>query len=332
MTLSVLELCAGGGGQSIGLEQAGFHHAAAVEINPDACQTLRLNRPDWRVIQTDIRDLSAAEFRGVDVVSGGVPCPPFSIAGRQLGADDERDLFPAMLRLVAEIVPKAVMIENVRGLATSRFRTYLESLLVQFQELGYVADWRVLNASDFGVPQLRPRFVLVALREPFAERFRWPEAIGTTTTVSETIFELMAAGGWPGAKQWAEKARTIAPTIVGGSAKHGGPDLGPTRARAAWKELGVNGVSLADSPPGADFPEDGLPRLTVPMVARIQGFPEQWKFAGSKTAAYRQVGNAFPPPVARSVALAVKAALENTVPVDSNADQPYRARQLQLVS
>ena len=117
----------------------------------------------------------------------------------------------------------------------------------------------------------------------------------------------MAAGGWPGAAVWAARADDIAPTLVGGSKKHGGPDLGPTRARKAWATLGVDGKGVADAPPAPDFV--GMPRLTVPMVARLQGFPDDWTFAGRKTAAYRQVGNAFPPPVARAVGERIRAAL-----------------------
>jgi DNA (cytosine-5)-methyltransferase 1 len=119
----------------------------------------------------------------------------------------------------------------------------------------------------------------------------------------------MASRGWPGAEAWRELADKIAPTIVGGSHKHGGPDLGPTRAKRAWAAMGVDGMGIADEPPGPDFPLDGAPKLTVEMVAFLQGFPAEWKFAGRKTAAYRQVGNAFPPPVARAVGERIAAAL-----------------------
>ncbi len=126
-------------------------------------------------------------------------------------------------------------------------------------------------------------------------------------TVGAVLEDLMGANGWRGLTKWVERANDIAPTIVGGSKKHGGPDLGPTRARAAWASLGVEGRSLADSAPERDFV--GMPRLTVPMVARIQGFPDDWHFTGRKTAAYRQVGNSFPPPVAKAVARSLKIAL-----------------------
>lgn len=307
--LTCLEICAGAGGQSIGLEQAGFRQVAAVEIDLDACQTLSMNRHSWHPVNKDLHDFDGRPFRGTDLLSGGVPCPPFSIAGKQLGADDERDLFPQALRLVEECEPVAVMLENVRGLATERFDRYREQVVARLNQLGYLVEWRVLNACEFGVPQLRPRFILVAMVPEVARHFRWPNAMGTPPTVGAVLRDLMAAGGWPGADAWAAKANGIGPTLVGGSRKHGGPDLGPTRARAAWLKLGVDGRGIADAPPGRDDPVGLLPRLTVPMAAAIQGFPGDWRFSGRKTASYRQVGNAFPPPVARAVGSSLREAI-----------------------
>ena len=307
--LTCLEICAGAGGQSLGLEHAGFSHVAAVELDPDACETLRLNRPKWNVVELDVHRFDGADFRGVDLLAGGVPCPPFSIAGKQLGADDERDLFPQALRLVEECEPTAVMIENVRGLSTARFASYREQVLGRLQDLGYQTDWQVLNASEFGVPQLRPRFILVAMKPAAYDHFEWPRPIKTPPTVGETLRDMMAAGGWMGADAWARKANGIGPTLVGGSRKHGGPDLGPTRAREAWLKLQVDGKGLADAPPKATHSIHHLPRLTLPMAAAIQGFPADWRFWGRKTAAYRQIGNAFPPPVARAVGHSVSSAV-----------------------
>lgn len=315
-SLSVLEICAGGGGQSLGLELAGFSHVGAVEIEPTACATLRLNRPTWHVIEDDVRNVRGRDFRGVDLLAGGVPCPPFSIASKQLGAKDERDMFPEALRLIREARPKAVMLENVRGLATAKFAGYRNDLLARLARLGYWVDWRLLNASEYGVPQLRPRFLLVAFkRMPGEPRppFEWPEPIGARETVGEKLRDLMASRGWPGVPGWSARASGIAPTIVGGSHKHGGPDLGPTRARTEWLRLGVDGLGIADQPPSHEDPVDQIPKLTVRMVARLQGFPDTWQFAGRKTAAYRQVGNAFPPPVAAAVGRSISTALAERI-------------------
>lgn len=307
---AVLELCAGGGGQSLGLEQAGFELAGAVEIDNDACTTLVRNRPHWTVHETDLREFNASALSGVDVVAAGVPCPPFSMAGRQLGEDDERDLFPAALRVVKRTNPRAVMFENVRGLSMTRFDEYRTKLFASLDALGYVAEGRVLNASGFGVAQLRPRFVIVALRPDDFGRFTWPTEATGTPTVGEALHDLMASRGWKGVEDWREKANQVGPTIVGGSRKHGGPDLGPTRAKQRWQELGVDGKGIANEAPSSDEPLDLVPKLTVRMAARLQGFPDEWLFAGGKTSAYRQVGNAFPPPVAQAVGTAVLESFE----------------------
>src|SRR6266404_8368030 len=155
MSLEVLELCAGGGGQALGLELAGFHHAAAVECEPRFCTTLRKNRPHWNVIQQDIRNFRWQDFSGVDLIAPGVPCPPFSIAGKQLGSDDDRDMFPAALHLIEQARPKAVLIENVPGLASLKFQKYRRQVFRKLNELGFHLEWKVVNACEYGVPQLR---------------------------------------------------------------------------------------------------------------------------------------------------------------------------------
>ena len=299
--LTTLELCAGAGGQALGYDQAGIEHAGLVEIEKNACATLRLNRPHWNVIEQDLRAFDGSAFKGVDIISGGLPCPPFSVAGKQLGENDERNLFPTLIRLVDQIRPRAVMIENVRGILDAVFEDYRLYVAGEMKKLGYQPGWKLMNASDFGVSQLRPRVVFIALRKKYAGQFDWPRELDQKpVTVGELLYDLISVNGWKGAKAWREKASEIAPTVVGGSLKHGGPDLGPTRARKAWATLGVDGIGIANEAPAQDFV--GMPRLTVRMVARLQGFPDEWQFSGKKTQMYRQVGNAFPPPFAKAVA------------------------------
>ncbi|EEI28269.1 MULTISPECIES: DNA cytosine methyltransferase [Corynebacterium] len=308
-----VEICAGGGGQALGLERAGFEHLAVVEIDSNACETLRLNRgEEWNIVEQDVHTFDGAPYKGVDLFAGGVPCPPFSIAGKQRGPEDERDLFPRALDLIDQIKPRAVLLENVKGLGQKRFDDYRAKIIERLNQMGYDVFWELIQSADYGVPQLRPRFILVALRKEYSPYFEFPEPMPHRITVGEALHGLMEEKGWPGADLWAKRANNVAPTLVGGSKKHGGPDVGPTRARAAWAKLGVRGTSIAEEAPGVDFTTDAdidMPRLTVRMGAVIQGFPEDWKWAGGKTAQWRQVGNAFPPPVAEAIGTAISKAL-----------------------
>ena len=308
--LTCVEICAGAGGQALGLAMAGFVHVALVEYEQEYCNVLKANRPEWNVICADVHKFDGHPYEGVDLLAGGVPCPPFSVAGKQLSKDDERDLFPEAIRLIREIRPRAVMLENVRGFLDSGFEEYRDHIFTEIKKLGYVTHIKLLNASDYGVPQLRPRVVIVGIRKDQAGAFEYPqEHPRESPTVGETLCDLMSQNGWKGAKKWAEGADRIAPTLVGGSKKHGGPDLGPTRAKNAWAELGVDGKGIANEAPEQDF--DGMPRLTSRMMARIQGFPDTWTFGSKKTIACRMIGNAFPPPVAQAVGIEIRRCLEN---------------------
>ncbi|MFF5675778.1 DNA cytosine methyltransferase [Streptomyces hygroscopicus] len=335
-----VEICAGAGGQAVGLHKAGFRHLALIEIDEHACATLESNvagNPEWggcKVLKRDLKEFEVDELGlepgELDLLAGGVPCPPFSAAGKQLGQDDERDLFPTMLNMVEALQPKAVMIENVRGLLEppEKFSRYREEVIeYRLREAGYVkCYWKILEACDYGVPQLRPRAILVAMLKEYAEHFEWTEPkTRPLLTVAEALAPSMRKrfedSGHPQWKtfydRWLAKAQegSVAPTLVGGSKKHGGADLGPTRAKEAWRKLGVCGLGVANEPEALKDPERDLfgergPKLTVSQAAIIQGFPEGWKFEGRKTAAYRQVGNAFPPPVAQAVGEQIIAALE----------------------
>ncbi|UUZ52235.1 DNA (cytosine-5-)-methyltransferase [Massilia sp. H-1] len=243
--MNTIEMCAGAGGQALGLHNAGFQHTVLVEIDEYACKTLRQNSAKldlgWgEVFEGDLKAFAtehAHKYRGkVTLVAGGVPCPPFSKAGKQLGKDDERDLFPTALEVVRKVLPKAVLLENVAGLMDSQFAEYRDYIRAELASMGYKSDWRLLQASDYGVPQLRPRFILVALQSEIFEHFTWPKAGEVSTpTVGEALYDLMVAEGWRGAEAWRDRASTIAPTLVGGSKKHGGPDLRPARGKRHGK-------------------------------------------------------------------------------------------------
>ncbi|MBC3842203.1 DNA cytosine methyltransferase [Streptacidiphilus sp. 4-A2] len=339
----VVEICAGAGGQSLGLHKAGFQHRLAIELDTNAAATLRHNMA--RLLMEEDETLSQEEatkrasvivqegdvaspdtwtpedHKDVALLAGGVPCPPFSIAGKQLGAIDERDLFAWAVELCGRVRPKALLLENVRGLSGNRFSAYRQHVLERLHEYGYTGEWRLLQASDYGVSQLRPRFVLVALQQEYAEYFSWPEPEPEKTRpVGDLLRDLMGQDGWKGLDEWVKKAngsdgKSIAPTIVGGSKKHGGADLGPTRAKAAWAALGVDAMGVANEVPGRTWAEpEGVPgpKLTTEMVARIQGWDSgsyRWDFLGRKTTVYRQIGNAFPPPVAEALGLSIARAL-----------------------
>ncbi|MEU0542753.1 DNA cytosine methyltransferase [Nocardia sp. NPDC005978] len=352
-----IEICAGAGGQAIGLRQAGFGHLALVELDQHAVQTLEHNIHTWQwegehceVFEMDVKEFdpfrdmartSEALRRGeLDLLAGGVPCPPFSHAGKQLGRHDDRDLFPRMIELVETLLPRAVLIENVRGVMDPKFKKYRDWIIArleggvyfddtegQFAEddgLGYtVCRWDVLEASDFGVPQLRPRAILVALRNDVLadSKYEWPTATTEERcTVARALEPSMrerfessvpASVRRPAFDRWLARAAIggVAPTLVGGSKKHGGGDLGPSRAKAAWRKLGIDpmgiandiATSVANKTQERDLLRPDGPMLTVAQASIIQGFPPEWSFSGGKTAQYRQVGNAFPPPVAKAV-------------------------------
>ncbi len=266
--LTCIEICAGGGGQALGLELAGFAHAAVVEIDPDACETLGRNRGSrWKIIEADVAAMSGAEFRGVDLLAGGVPCPPFSVAGHQLGAADERDLFPEALRLTSEIQPRAVLLENMRGLAAGRFDAYRAQVVARLGELGYQSWWQLMQASDHGVPQLRPRLVLVAVRWPWAAVFRWPApSAARPSTVGATLADLMSARGWPGAADWVSRAAGCAhdrrrpQEARRARSRPDSRETGVASARGRWprhRRCGAGRVVPASGRAQADHPDGG---------------------------------------------------------------------------
>ena len=319
------ELCAGAGATALGLEAAGFEPGVLVELDADCCKTLRLNRPAWPVFRADIT-ADDARLTGdpVDLLSAGLPCTPHSRAGKQLGEADERHLWDAAIRIIGQGQPRAIMLETTSDIMSALFDVERNATADRLRALGYFTRWEVLDALWYGLSQRRERALLVGFREPVAAAaFRWPAPDAEPPpTVGQLLFARMAARGWRGAAAWRDQADDLAPTVVGGSHKHtGGPDLGPTQSRAAWARLGVNGSGLADDVPDAsgryqrgarqvfDAAEAGV-MLTLRCAADIQAFPPDWHFHGTKATRYGQVGNAWPPPAARAVGEAVRAALE----------------------
>lgn len=310
---SSLEVCAGAGGMALGLEQAGFDPVLLIDEDEASALTLFANRPHWSTETIDLLDFTAAEHEGcydVDLLAAGLP--RLRAAAAAARPDDEREqrLCRATALLAAEVRPKAVLIENVPDLVDKpRFEPLRRYLHDELEHLGYKLTWCVLNAVNFGVPQDRPHGFAVALMPEYIGDFVWPiPGPDAPRTVGETLFDTMAAGGWPHAAAWAAGANRPGPTLVGGSKFRGGADLGPSGSRKAWASLGVDGRSIAYDEPGPDHGDPPV-KLTVRQAALLQGFPPDWTFPGRKTAAYRQVGHAVPPPLARAIGESIAHAL-----------------------
>lgn len=312
----LLDICSGAGGLALGLEQAGFEPVLLLDNRPVVCETLRLNRPNWTVLEADLLDFDPVEHPeayDVDLLSAGLPRVRAIAASARRDRDYERRLLEATVLLMHAVQPRALLIENVAELATGEaFAPIRAFMQAELEHLGYQYRWFVVNAADFGVPQSRKQGILVAFKGLDIDSFMPPERLlDQHLTVGDALYESMASKGWPDAEAWAAQAGRLAPTIVGGSWERGGPDLGPSGAKRSWARLGVDGGTIADDVPTSDFHWDpalgrqGLVRLTVAQVARLQGFPDDWRIAGAKTARYRQVGEACPPPVARALGLRI---------------------------
>lgn len=332
-SLRSVEICAGAGGLALGLESAGFSPVALVDTDEKALATLFANRPEWNLVEEDLNTFDPdhyPETYDVDLLSAGTPRVKSMATINRKDDHSARGLVKAALYLVGVVRPRAVLLENVPGLVNkdefSEVRAEIED---ELSHLGFRLFRNVLNAKDFGVAQNRPHGFFVALREPYAESFLWPQPSAEPTPhVGDVLCQSMASRGWPHAQEWAQQAKIVAPTLVGGSDKRGGPDLGPERAKAIWEKIGINGGTLADAPPGLEDgwalggDRKGLPALTVAQTALLQGFPSTWKIAGRKTRGYRQVGQAVPPPLATAVGLQIAAALMGSV---SGSPQPRPA-------
>ncbi|MET7367993.1 DNA cytosine methyltransferase [Streptomyces sp. NPDC005566] len=314
--LRFVDVCAGAGGLALGLEQAGFDPVLLLDNKAVACETLHLNRPSWNVLEMDLLDFvpdEHPETYDVDLLSAGPPRVKSSATAARLETEEEQRLLEATVLLAHSIQPRALLVENVPGLASaSEFEPLRSFIRKELEHLGYRLHWFALNAADFGVPQDRKQGVLVALKERYSSLFRQPlPTVEEHVSVGSALHRSMAARGWLGADAWADQALGVAPTLVGGSDNRGGADLGPTGTKKAWARMRVNGGALADEVPGPDLGSSSdMIKLTDSQAALLQGFPREWKFAGRKTARYRQIGHASPPPVAAALGRAVSVALE----------------------
>ncbi|MFW3474895.1 DNA cytosine methyltransferase [Streptomyces microflavus] len=314
--LRFVDVCAGAGGLALGLEGAGFEPALLLDKKQVACETLRLNRPAWNVLETDLLDFDPTEHQhtyDVDLLSAGLPRVKSSATVARAETEEELRLLEAAVLLAPSIQPRALIIENVPGLVDSpKFEGVREFIRKELEHLDYRFRWFVLNAADFGVPQDRKQGVLVALKKQYFDAFEPPAPTVTQhVPVGTALGRSMAARGWPGADAWAAQAISVAPTLVGGSDNRGGADLGPTGSKKAWERMRVNGGALGNDVPGPGDPVSGMIKLTAAQAALLQSFPEDWQFAGKKTARYRQIGHASPPPVGTALGMAVAAALNS---------------------
>ncbi|WP_313608025.1 DNA (cytosine-5-)-methyltransferase [Rhizobium sp.] len=312
--LRSIEICAGAGGQALGLHAAGFRARAIFEVMGDAAETLRANFATAvpRIFTEDITKVDFRHYRGgIDLVAGGVPCQPYSTAGERQGEADERDLFRRAVEIVDEIQPRAFFFENVEGFGHATNMSYRAELHAAFAAIGYQSRIFPILGSDYGLAQGRPRVAFIGFKDPdVMARFRMPPTFPHwNPTLADAIGDLVSAKGWRGHEAWSRIANRLGPTIVGGSRKSDKHSFSSGLTRRAWADLGIDSSSLTKSAPAADHL--GPFKLTLDMGARLQGFPDDWRFVGRDRQIKSQIGNALPPVMARAVGLAIYAALEN---------------------
>ena len=321
-----IELFGGCGGLALGMEKAGFDQKIVVEQNKRACETLRYNRPKWNVVEDDIKNVDFKPYKGVDFVSGGAPCQAFSYAGKRLGFGDIRGtLFNEFARCLKETKPKMFLFENVKGLLTHDEGRTFQTILHTFEKLGYEVQYKVLDASYYGVGQKRERLITIGIRKDLKGKinFNYPEPTKKQTTLRKAlkgcpksegisysdrkkdVLDLVPAGGY-----WKDLPEDIAKNYMGKSYYSGGGKTGIAR-RLSWDEPCL---TLTTSPSQNQtercHPDETRP-LTVREYARIQSFPDNWEFKGSINDKYKQIGNAVPVELARRIGKEVFKALEN---------------------
>jgi DNA (cytosine-5)-methyltransferase 1 len=319
-----IELFAGAGGLAIGLEEAGIKCLALNEFDHWACETLRKNRPDWNVIEDDVKNVSFSNLKGeVDIVTGGFPCQAFSYAGKKLGLNDARGtLFYEFARVVQETMPAICVGENVRGLLTHENGRTIEGMVSILDEIGYnVITPRIFKTIFYKVPQKRERVLIVGIRKDFNHHlFEFPKPFKKVYTIKDAlkkgelyccdvpdsdgskypkskkeVLDLVPEGGY-----WRDLPIEIQKQYMGGSFYLGGGKTGMAR-RMSWSEPSLTlTCSPAQKQTERCHPEETRP-FTVREYARIQTFPDDWAFSGSVSRQYKQIGNAVPVNFAKEV-------------------------------
>ena len=333
MKPTAVDLFAGAGGLSLGLHTSGWDVVAAVEWDTWASRTYQANFPGTQMF-TDVRNVDFRIFSGIDLIAGGPPCQPFSVAGKQLASDDPRDMVPQFVRAVHEARPRAFLMENVPGLLTQRNVAYTKRVISQLEDLGYSVKFRKLVASQYGVPQERERVFFIGVRE--RATFLFPEATHGPKTVRPFVSVAQALEGVPlcdpnrAIVTYARKP-ILRPSPWAGMLVNGqgrplnvrAPSLTipATAGGNRTHILDVQGVLFAYH---AELLQGGKPReglvlgvrrLNLRESARLQSFPDSFTFTGPKTRQYMQVGNAVPPLLAGAVTKALYTCLfANTQP------------------
>lgn len=330
---NVIELFAGAGGLAIGLEKAGLKCLALNEIDKFACATLRKNRPQWNVLEGDIKDFDFKEFKNkVEVVTGGFPCQAFSYAGKRLGFEDARGtLFYEFARVVKDVNPPVCIGENVKGLLSHDGGKTLQGMISILDEIGYnVAPVKILRAVNYNVPQKRERLILVGIRKDINIPFEYPKPNQKIFTLKDALkkgelydCDVPASAGakYPKSKKevldlvppkgyWRDLPVEIQKEYMGGSFYLGGGKTGMAR-RIGWDEPCLTlTCSPAQKQTERCHPDETRP-FTVREYARVQTFPDDWQFEGSIAQQYKQIGNAVPVNLAKEIGLSVVKFLNN---------------------
>lgn len=321
--LKFVEICAGAGGQAIGLLGAGFKPVALYDMSLNATRTLKENW-NWSVRRKRLEKVSDNELRqyyGIDLLAGGVECRAFSRAGKQLGPKDSRNLFGEAVRYVRIIKPRAFFFENVAGFKDDKFIKYRASVFRRLEELDYSVSEYVLNAEDFGLAQSRSRVVLVGIRKDEHGLFTLPTSSAARTTMGAALADVLfpyrgqgdsAYDRW--AETWLGRPSTNRTSYTVSSNLY--KNDGATKQR--WNEIGfeIDPDRIGDGPAplGSIKDPDSLPYLTVEVARVLQGFPKGWRFSGKPDRQFYQIGNAFPPQMSKAIGLAIARALEARLP------------------